>query len=116
MSEVISFRLNKDNLREAQALEVLNTWVRKGFSARLIFIKALLELDHPGSDLEMSQDNRNLGLVLDQIDQLLEIVKAIKANPITKQDHDPEQPILHESFLASIKRGAKPGSNMDDDR
>ena len=109
MSEVISFRLNKDTPREAQALEVLNTWIRKGFSARYIITKALLELDHPGSDLEMSQDNRDLDLVIDQFDQLFEIVKAIKANPITRQDLDPEQPILHESFLASIKLGAKPG-------
>ena len=109
MSEVISFRLNKDNPREAQAFEVLNAWIRKGFSARFILTKALLELDHLGSDMEMSQDDRDLGLVLDQIDQLLEIVKAIKANPITRQDLDPEQPILHESFLASIKLGAKPG-------
>jgi hypothetical protein len=106
MSEVISFRLDKTNLREAKALEVLNIWIEKGFSTRFILTKALLELDHPGSDLEMSQDDRDLGLVIDQIGQLLEIVKA---NPIAVQSFNLEQPILNESLLTSIKQGVKPG-------
>lgn len=109
MSEVISFRLNKANLREAQALEVLNAWTEKGFSARFILTKALLELDHPGSDLEISQDDCDLRFVIDQIGQLLEFVKA---NPIMRQEITTEQPILHESFLASIKQGAKPGIKL----
>jgi hypothetical protein len=106
MSEVISFRLDKTNPREAKALEVLNAWIEKGFSARFILTKTLLELDHPGSDLEMSQDDLDLGLVFDQIGQLLEIMKA---NPIAMQSINLEQPILHESFLASIKHGVRPG-------
>ena len=67
MSEVISFRLDNANPREAQALEVLNAWIEKGFSTRFILTTALLELEHHGSDLEMNQDNRDWGLVLDQI-------------------------------------------------
>ena len=110
MSEVISFRLNKANPREAHALEVLNAWIEKGFSARYILTKALLELDHPGSDLEVGQDDRDLRFVLDQIGQLIEIVKA---NPVTRQVISTEQPTLHEGFLDSIKQGAKPGIKLE---
>jgi len=46
MSEVISFRLDNANPREAQALEVLNAWIEKGFSTRFILTTALLELEH----------------------------------------------------------------------
>jgi hypothetical protein len=57
MSEVISFLLDKTNPREARALEVLNAWLEKGFNTRHILTTLLLELDHPGSDLELSQDD-----------------------------------------------------------
>jgi len=106
MSEVISFRLDNTNPREAQGLEVLNAWVEKGFSTRFILTTALLKSEHYGSEMESDQGNRDLSLVLEQIGQLIEIVKA---NPIAAQSISLEKPILHENFLASIKQGAKPG-------
>ena len=106
MSEVISFRLDATNPREAQALEVLNTWSNKGFSTRFILTSALLELEHHGTDSEVDQNNRDLGMVLDQIANLLEIAKA---SPIAVPSNNLEQPTLRESFLASIKQGIKPG-------
>lgn len=109
MSEVISFRLDNTNPREAQALGVLNTCTDKGFSIRFILTTALIELEHINPELEMNMDNRELGLVLDQINQLLEIVKA---NPIAVQSTNMEQPILRESFLASIKQGVRPGIKL----
>ena len=109
MSEVISFRLDKTNPREAKALEVLNAWIEKGFGTRHILTTALLELDHPGSDLEPRQGDRDWGSVLDQIGELLGFVEAMKTKPIAGQEIIPEQPILHESFLDSIKQQAKPG-------
>jgi len=45
MSEVISFRLNRENPREALALEVLKNRFRKGFSVRYVLTEALLKLD-----------------------------------------------------------------------
>ena len=109
MSEVISFRLDKTNPREAQVLDVLNAWIEKGFSARFILTKALLELDNPGSDLEKSWDDRDLRFVLDQISQLLEIVNA---DPVKRQEVSRDQHALHENFLAAIKQGAKPGIKL----
>ncbi len=109
MSEVISFRLDKANPREAQALEILIAWIEKGFSASFIFTNALLELDHPGSEAEMSQDAPDLGEVLDQIGQVLEILKSIKADSPNEQFLEQGKSNLNEGFLTSIKQGVKPG-------
>lgn len=113
MSEVISFRLDKINPREAKALEVLNAWIEKGFSTRHILTTALLELKHPGSNLEFSQGDRDWGSVLNQIGQLLEFVETVKANPTSRQEPTLDQVVLHESFLASIKLGVKPGIKLE---
>lgn len=43
MSEEISSRLDYTNPREAQALEVLNTWIEKCYSTRFNLKKALPE-------------------------------------------------------------------------
>jgi hypothetical protein len=109
MSEVISFRFDLANPREAKALEVLNAWIEKGYSTRHIITTALLELDRSGSDLELSQGDRDWGSVLDKISKLLEFVDAMKIKPIERQEFNPEQSNLNENFLASIKQGVKPG-------
>ena len=44
MSKVISFRLNPDNPREAQALEILRTKQAEGFSSRRVLTDALIGL------------------------------------------------------------------------
>ena len=40
MSQVFSFRLDEDNPREAQALQVIKTWASKGYSLRYILVEA----------------------------------------------------------------------------
>ena len=90
MSDVISFRLNKENQREAKALEVLNAWIEKGFSTRHILTTALLELDHPGSEPAKGEDGCGMELVLNQIGLLLEILKDRETNPGVRQDPDKE--------------------------
>jgi hypothetical protein len=42
MSKVCSFRLNDDNLREAQARTVIEAWVEGRYSLRYIITEALL--------------------------------------------------------------------------
>ena len=42
MSEVISFRLNPENPREAQALEILRAKKSEGFSSRQVLTDALI--------------------------------------------------------------------------
>ena len=45
MSKVISFRLNPDNPREAQALEILISKQSEGFSSRRLLTDALISME-----------------------------------------------------------------------
>ena len=44
MSDVIRFRLDKDNLREEKARRVLKAWYEQGYSLRYIMTEASLML------------------------------------------------------------------------
>ena len=109
MSEVISFRMDKNNPREAHALDVLNTWIDKGFNTRFILTKALLELDHPDFDAEETRNDQGVDVVLDQIGRVLEIVKSLKVNPTREKHPDNEHSGLNDGFIESIRQGIKPG-------
>jgi hypothetical protein len=112
MSEVISFRLNKDNLREAQALEILEAWRSKGYSVRQTIIEALLKLDDPG--LESREDNNipDLNAVLNQVNKLLEQIGNGGYSLYHKLDENPEKSNLAENFVSSIKEALKPGLRL----
>ena len=51
MSKVISFRLNKNNPREAIAWHVLQARIAKGYSIRHIMTEALIKLDQPEQEI-----------------------------------------------------------------
>lgn len=44
MSKVFSFRLDENNSREVQALQVIHTWTSQGYSLRHITTEALINL------------------------------------------------------------------------
>jgi hypothetical protein len=44
MSKVFSFRLDENNPREAQAMEVIDTWASRGYSLRYVLVEALIDL------------------------------------------------------------------------
>ena len=50
MSKVISFRLNPDNPREAEALSVLEKWQNQGFSTRHTITEAIIKLETKVAD------------------------------------------------------------------
>jgi hypothetical protein len=112
MSEVISFRLDATNPREARALEILNAWIEQGYSARFILTQALIALDHPGSAPAKNDDGRDMELVLNQIGLLLEILKAREPNPSVLQSPERESSVLPDNFLASIRQAVKPGFKL----
>lgn len=113
MSEVISFRLNKDNLREAQALEILEARCSKGYSLRYVITEALLKLNDPGP--ESIQDNPipELSTVLSQVNKLLEQIGNGEPPFFPKQGENTLHSSLAESFVLSIKKAAKPGLRLD---
>jgi len=111
MSGVVSFRLDKNNPREAQALNILNSWIDQRFSVRFILTKALLELDHSDSGLKVCKDSHHLDCVLDRIDQVIGLLQDKQLIHLTTLKPNMESPSLSESFLASVKRGANAHKN-----
>jgi hypothetical protein len=101
MSEVISFRLDKDNLREAQARAVLKAWVKKGYCVRHVLTEALLA--YRGSKVDVDIDE--LTHKLNQISNMLQQNGA-------PSNHEDSNNLLSDSFMVSIKNAVKPGVSL----
>lgn len=113
MSEVISFRLDKSNKREADAFEILEAWCSKGYSVRHVMIEALLKLGDPGLEFSQNSPNPDLNIVLFKVNKLLEQIEKsdISINP--RPDEKTLRSGLADGFLLSIKNAAKPGFKID---
>lgn len=111
MSEVISFRLNCDNPREARALEVLRAWSKQGHSTRYVMTEALLKLTESEIDLLIVQ-LKQLNDALPQISQLLEQVKGSHSIPQNRRDATQVNSELAGNFLVSVRMSAKPGLKL----
>ena len=96
MSKVYSFRLNDNNPREAQAREVIETWVSEGYSLRHVIVEALLNLNKNDTELD------GLHSILDQMQEL---ILSIDYQPAIL----PKEPTLSNSFLTSVKEAARLG-------
>ena len=107
MSEVISFRLNKDNPREAQALEILKAWCLRGYSVRYLITEMLLMLNDPGQESMTDNAIRELNSVLNQVNKLLEKIENSGYLPYSEWDENPEQLKLAGKFVASIREVVK---------
>jgi hypothetical protein len=100
MSKVYSFRLDDNNPREAQAREVINAWVSKGYSQRHIFVEALIGL-YVGEEKRSELENTlaRFTTLLDNLDTSKFIPKKHLGNEIS----------LSNDFLDSIAKSVKPG-------
>ena len=103
MSKVISFRLNPDNPREAEAFTILDSWLSKGFSTRHTLTEALLMLD---SDEIQALDNGTLNDLSNQIQALLE---RFEMGSTQINENISSKPELSDGFVTSILKTAKPG-------
>ena len=101
MSEVISFRLDKDNPREAQARAVLKAWVDKGYGIRYVLTEALLAYQNSQRDVDI----RELSMKLEEISNLL------RQNGTPSKQEDSNN-MLSDSFMASIRKTAKSGTSL----
>ncbi len=97
MSKVYSFRLSDENPREAQAREVIETWVENGFSLRRVIVDALLS-----SHLDNQRVNENEDL-LEKIAHLLENMNNTGGSVKNIQS------TLSDTFVGSISRSVKSG-------
>ena len=109
MSEVISFRLDPDNPREASAIFVMQTWKDKGFSIRQIMVEALLKLETNKSDESLSDLYRKM----EEISVQLEGIS--NNNIIEKYDvRESSDEGLSRQFMQSIKLSVLPGIRSND--
>jgi len=100
MSKVYSFRLDVNNPREAQAKEVINAWVSKGYSLRIILTNALIQY---GNNNDHSKD----------MDILLEKIKDLVRNSDRMQiSEDVDlggKEVLQTQFIKELSNSIKPG-------
>ena len=105
MSKVISFRLNQDNPREAEALTVLHQWLEQGFNTRHTMTVALLNLDSANSQ---ATDNGTLIVLSNQIQELLESIEVGSTFSVPEHDISSREK-LSDGFVSSILKVVKPG-------
>lgn len=109
MSKVISFRLNPENPREAEALTILEDWLSQGFSTRHTLTEALLMLDSRKSQL---LDIGALTDLTNQIQEFLSRVEMASTQKIRNDDISSKQE-LSDGFISSILKATKPGLKLD---
>jgi hypothetical protein len=110
MSEVISFRLDRNNPREGQAMAVLRKGQEAGYSLRHILTEALLALEASAEDEQqvlaaLAEVSRRM----EQIRDALESLQHTNVMPVQAQNSQIEEAVLAESFLLSVKNAARPG-------
>jgi hypothetical protein len=110
MSEVISFRLDRDNPREAQALAVLRRGQEAGYSVRHILTEALLALEAAAEEERaVATALTEVAGRLEQVQSVLERFQRMDLAPVQRQDGQPEGAALSEAFVVSVKGAARPG-------
>ena len=113
MSEVFSFRLNKDNPREVRALKVLKRWQSKGYNTRHIVIEALLKMEDADSNELKPLMLAELNEKLNRVSQLFENMEYGKISDLTACNLSSPVKKVSDSFINSIKEGAKPGISLE---
>lgn len=112
MSEVFSFRLDKNKQREAQALVVIQAWKEEGYEIRYIITKALMSLNATKKDKEVSVPVTVLNETLHQVNQLIERIENGNHKSFILREEGRSQKVT-EVFISSVKEIAKPGLNLD---
>ncbi len=107
MSEVISFRLDPKNPREANALRLLQQRINQGYTYRQIITDALLNHDCSQRDLLIMSTTSSD--ILNQLRELNELLKNVSHEKTIKFDRDCQENSLNEKLIQSIHKVAQPG-------
>lgn len=99
MSKVYSFRLDSDNPREAQAIEVIDTWVSQGYSLRNLLTEALIKRG-------INQDNSSK--LIEYMERLSELVQEIDKG-VGSNYRGEEVTRLPVAFVDAMKKSYKQG-------
>lgn len=110
MSEVICFRLDPNNPREAQALAFLIQRQEQGYSIRNTMVEAILGFAGQGDD--------RLKFLIGELHSVLGDAQELVKDMQTRQMTTSAPPVetdntsganLSEGFLVAVKKAAKPG-------
>jgi hypothetical protein len=110
MSDVFSFRLSDENPREAQAREVIDAWVKQGYSLRHVMTEALILLGKHG---ENSDYISKIIIISELVERFSKLLDKIESAPFPSLSKGLEQIELKDSFVSSIKLAAKPGMRIN---
>ncbi len=110
MSEVISFRLDPNNPREAQALAVLVRHQERGYSTRQILTDALLKSDQTGIEDELQRQMADILMVMTRLSEQIEHLH--RGGGVRTEPQDEKQAMLSDAFVLSVKSVAKPGLSL----
>ena len=113
MSKVVSFRLNKENPREAQAYEILGAWRANGHSTRYTVTEALLKLGELRTDSSPGAALDGISDTLNQVRRLLEEIEYRGSSSQKSNDTSHHPSGLTDDFVTSVKKAAKPGMALD---
>ena len=108
MSDVISFRLDKDNPREEKARQVLKSWYEEGYSLRYIMTEALLKLGDSESYFYGECLIRDLTEKFSRLSQQLEQCGQEGDSKVKTVNSGSSNTELSDSFIQSIKKIARP--------
>src|SRR5688500_673232 len=107
MSEVISFRLELKNPREAQALALLACYQERGYSTRRSLTEALLKLGQTDSGHDLQAQT---GEILSTLNQVGDQIEQLQKSGMRRMAADEEkQAVLSDAFVLSVKSAAKHG-------
>jgi hypothetical protein len=110
MSQVISFRLDRNNPREAQALYVLTKWREEGYSLRHMLTEALIAVEKGGK----KRDDEKLAQLMSAVQEIAVMLEGYQGMPPpARQPVAPKKPTLSEDFVSAIKTNAKRGITLD---
>jgi hypothetical protein len=109
MSEVISFRLNPHNPREAKALDVLEIKMVEGYSIRQIITEALIHSACQKHNQDWTNDETNLQSTLVEISKFLQQWNDKNIKKVETDVEFVEHEDLANSFISSVKLNIKPG-------
>lgn len=109
MSEVISFRLNPENHREAHALQILEKRIAEGYTIRQIITDALIHSEDQNHESEFENRGINLQATLIEISYMLNQIMLYKDKDEKPTDQCGVHENLTDSFLSSVKLSIKPG-------
>jgi hypothetical protein len=109
MSEIISFRLSKNNPREARALMILQKWQDEGHNTRYIVTEALLILQDSNGTKKTELLLAELNNKLTDVSQIVSKFCREKTAELTVTSLIKPNTELSDNFVRGIRNAAKPG-------